>query len=304
MQPWHTWKDKLRIVRACASNQLARFLPGVYRRLAPETGRGVGKQEPREIAAYYHRCFLDYVGQFGKTEEEFGRFIRGKRVLEYGPGDTLAVALLFLAYGAGSVCCVDRFPLGRLSDVTADTYRATLDLLDENRRARASRAFRIVGDPASGFEPGRISYRIHPEGLSLAQTDFDLIVSRAVLEHVANLEKTFQDIRSALKPGGVSVHKVDLGSHGMDRHTELDFLSWPSWLYDLMYSHKGYPNRWRVDKYREAIHKAGLRCTKLEPTKLIDLKSIERIRPHLAGPFKSISDSDLGWLGFWMSIER
>ena len=79
------------------------------------------------------------------------------------------------------------------------------------------------------------------------------------------LEKTIDQIARALKPDGVSVHKVDLGGHGLDRYRPLDFLSWPDRVYALMYSRKGRPNRWRVDTYQELAERSGLTIKSSSP---------------------------------------
>lgn len=34
------------------------------------------------------------------------------------------------------------------------------------------------------------------------------------------------DIQRSMKAGGLSVHQVDLKSHGLDRYAAFDFLTW------------------------------------------------------------------------------
>jgi len=295
-------KDVWLFIKACLSNQLARWTPALYVRLTHQTGRGSNEEGAREIADYFTTCFRDYREQLGVSEEGICALLSGKTVLEYGPGDILGVALLFYAHGAEAVHCVDRFPLSSLSDKNVEVYRVILDALEGEPRERAEGAFVIKGEPRSGFRPEAIRYDVTRDGLCGIAQGYDLVVSRAVLEHVNDLEKTMIDIRRSLKSTGLSLHQVDLKSHGLDRYTELDFLTWPRALYSLMYSHKGFPNRWRVNRYRELAEKHGLEVRKLTPTARIDAAKVEKILPALAPEFRNVSADHLQWTGFWIHL--
>lgn len=297
-------KDALRFTRAVLTNQLARFTPQLYVKLTHETGRGDGKDDPVETADYFLRCFDDYRQQLGLDRGQVEDFLKGKAVLEYGPGDVLGVALLMYAHGAGFVQCVDRFPLERASAKNISIYREILDRLDPGQRDRASRAFNDFGEPESGFDPRRVKYSVTENGLINAQGLYDLVISRAVLEHVNRLEMTMGDMANALRADGIAIHKVDLKSHGMDRYQAFDFLTWPEPIYRLMNSHKGNPNRWRVDKYKELVGRHGLRFRSLSHTGQLEPEKIVRIRPKLAACFRDIPTDELSWLGFWMVLER
>jgi len=296
-------QDALRFAKATASNLLARFAPGTYVRLTRQTGRGAREDSVEDVAAYFERCFADYRQQLGVTEYDAGTWLRGLHVLEYGPGDILGTALMFHAYGAAEVECVDRFPMQQVSAWNAAVYRALVARMPEPARARAQAAFVVAGEPASGLRPDAVSYRVTPDGLAARQGAFDLIVSRAVLEHVNSLEATLRDVATCLRPRGVSVHNVDLRSHNLDRYRPFDFLTWPEPLYRLMYSHKGFPNRWRPDAYRAILRGLPLLLRTMEPTGRIAVDDVERIRPHVARHLRGASADDLAWTGFWLCLE-
>ncbi len=289
---------------AALSNQLARFLPELYVRMTKQTGRGAGQETPQEVAEYFRTCFDDYFACLGVESGSIPAFLEGKRVLEYGPGDVLGTALLMYSHGASEVHCLDHFPLQRGTAQNHAVLTCLLDYLSGKARSRAESAFRTLGDPASGFDPQKISYLLRPHGISEAEAKYDLSISRAVLEHVDDLEGTFRDIRRSLRPGGVSIHLVDLKSHGLDRKVPLDFLTWPQPAYRLMFSHKGFPNRWRVNRYRALIAENGLICRLMRPTGKLAHTQVEKIRAELARPFRDVSTEDLSWLGFWMVLEK
>jgi SAM-dependent methyltransferase len=295
--------DVVLFCKAVCSNQLARFAPGLYVRLTGETGRGDEAGDDAAVADYFVRCFDDYFEALGVDAAARHGFLAGKAVLEYGPGDVLGVALLFYAHGAARVQCVDRFPLTRLTPRNLRIYRLLLERLPDAVGARAAHAFKVHGDPSSGFDPSAIAYTVTEDGLANQPGAYDLVISRAVLEHVNDLPRTVADIAASLAPGGVSVHEVDLRSHGLDRYRVYDFLTWPDALYRVMYGRKGFPNRWRVDKYRELFARSGLAVRALRPTGTLTQEEIAPIARKLPARLRGISPQELAWLGFWAVLE-
>ena len=292
-----------RIVRAIATDQIAWLMPALYVRLTGQTGRGedvgVGL-----TADYFRGCFEDYFQELGVAEADVPAYLHDKQVLEYGPGDMPAVALLMVACGARSVMCVDRFPLLRLSPQNIEVLKQLVVNLPAAQRARAEQCFVTPGEPDSGFRPACIAYRVTRSGLSGLTDWADLIVSRAVLEHVNDLTATFADMRAALRPGAMAIHLVDLRSHGLHQHNPLDFLRWPPLLWRWMYGHKGVPNRWRVDRYRAVLQTSGLETLALRPVAVLEQALVAAARPSLARPFRHLNDQDLSWLNFWLVCRK
>jgi len=296
--------DVIVFFKAFVSNQIARFAPRLYLKLTHETGRGDRPESAWDIADYFRKCMEEYFEQLGIDHGSIGEYLQNKYVLEYGPGDIPAVALLMYACGAEQVTCVDRFLLVSLSSKNIEVLACLLSSLPDRIRKRAEFAFNVKGDLSSGFNTRCINYLVDPNGLSGVIDKFDLIISRAVLEHVNSLDDTFSDIKQALKQEGISIHQIDLRSHGLHRYTPLDFLTWPTLLWSSMYSHKGVPNRWRIDKYREFIDEVGLKVIKMNPVLLAEQKDIDAVRPYLATPFRNISDEDLSWMIFWVVLRK
>jgi SAM-dependent methyltransferase len=297
-------QDVRRAVPAILTNQIARFAPGWYVRLTRETGRGGGEESVEDIASYFEACFADYFRVLEIDPGKVPDWLEGKRVLEYGPGDVPAVALLMLAHGAQEAICVDRFALVSLSAKNIGVLRRLIERLPAPARSRAEDCFQARGEPESGFREERLHYIVQPSGLSGLRDAADLVISRAVLEHVNDLSSTFEDLHAVLRADGIAVQKVDLRSHGLHRSNPLDFLTWPIWLWSLMYSGKGVPNRWRVDRYRRDLGEQALKVLHLAPTTLAEPRDVAAVRPHLAEPFRDLSDEDLSWLGFWLVCKR
>lgn len=297
-------RDALLFTKAVLSNQLAWIAPAAYVRLTRQTGRGEGAQESVEqIADYFLGCFDDYRRELGLGAGGFGAFLAGKDVLEYGPGDLLGMALLMYAHGAARVHCYDRFPLFVASQKNLKVYERLIAALSGPQRERAMAAFEDPLRPERGFRTDAIAYFVSPDGLSGRTRAYDLILSRAVLEHVGNLPRTVVDMARALKPGGITIHEVDLRSHGLDRYKTFDFLTWPESAYRLMFSRKGFPNRLRVNTYRDLFARAGLAIRQLHPTQTLSEEQVALIEPHLATSLRGVSRDELAWMGLWIVAE-
>lgn len=292
--------DIKRIAKAVLTNLMARFSPNTYVRMTGETGRGLGEETADDVVKYFIECFDAYFEKLNIDPQDIEQYLAGKSLLEYGPGDVPAVAILMIAHGAESVVCVDRFPLMALNPKNVQIMDGLLATLSMDKRKRVEECFSAYGDFASGFVTHKIRYVVDANGLSGLENKIDLIYSRAVLEHVNDLEATFQDMKHALKGDGVAIHLVDLKSHGLHRENALDFLVWPAWLWNIMYSYKGVPNRWRVDQYRRILERQGFDVRLMQSTLLADRKELDVVRPYLASQFKTVNDTDLSWLGFWV----
>lgn len=294
-------QNTVRIARAVGTNQVARLFPSMYVELTGQTGRGDRSGEtPEAVADYFLRSFYDYFDALSVPVDGVEAWLSGKVLVEYGPGDLPGVSVLMLAYGARRVFCVDRFPLVKLSSFAVATLKHLFESLPPAAAERARAALNCPNNPALGFHPDRLNYRVARDGLCGLRGEADVVFSRAVLEHVNDLPATFADMAAALKPGGVAVHLVDLKSHGLHQRTPLDFLTWPTWLWSLMYSAKGVPNRWRIDCYRAELQRAGLELRLLRSTGEYTPAEIAAVRHDLAQEFRGLSDGELACKGFWL----
>lgn len=296
------FKHPTRIAKAMTTNLLAAMAPGWYSRWIRETGRGLTPMSVDETAAYFIRCVDDYRQRLKLDHEAWREFLRDKRVLEYGPGDIPGVALLLVGLGARQVTCTDRFPLVQINAFNRQVMEQLVDSLAGEARSRAQEACSAFLE--SHGTHGPIRYRITRDGTSQLRDEVDLLLSRAVLEHVADLDAIFVDMHHALTSNGLAIHQVDLKSHGMHLANPLDFLVWPRWLWRLMYSHKGAPNRVRAHQYRELAEKHGFRIVDFTSTGRADDADWQDIRSRLPHEFSTMRQEDVCCTGFWMILEN
>jgi SAM-dependent methyltransferase len=228
---------------------------GLRKRLQGATHRSFSTEQSLD---YINSVYADYVS----VARIPPGFLTGARVLEIGPGDNLGVAARFVADGAAEVVALDRFSTWRDYEQQGRIYRALSESLDDSRRGRL---MGTVGSSGSlDLGRGRIKLvegvSIEHAGDRLVGGRFNLIVSRAVIEHVQDIPAAFKSMDGLLAEGGWMVHKVDLSDHGMfsegGQHP-LTFLTVGDRTWRMMGAKQGLPNRLTMADYSELLDGMG-----------------------------------------------
>ena len=275
-----------------------------------------GRFSLQESVSYINTVFDDYLSYAGLDKAD----LAGKNILEIGPGDNLGVALKFIAAGAAKVVCIDRIYPSRDERQQYMIYLALRDSLSREEKERFDSAATLKEGKAR-FCDDRIKYVY---GVDIKDADkaikggkFDLIISRAALEHVYDIDSAIGVMDRYLRKGGYHIHKVDLRDHEMftrDGGNPFSFLTIPPFTWGLMTKHSGKPNRKRADYFEKKFRGLGYdynvwisrlmtRADEMMPHKKKieknadynneDIKVIDAIRPGLSPEFKRVSDENL-----------
>ena len=183
-------------------------------------------------------------------------------IIEIGPGDHLTSGLSLLAAGAASYTVIERF-VGDFSSVEAkERYReiekAWPDFFPETPWPDYLRAENF---PEGYNERVKVWPIPIEEAEATADRQYDVVCSFQVGEHVSDIESFAQMNARLLAQGGVAVHRVDFGPHGCwsQYRDPLTFLRFPDWLWSMMGSNRGTPNRRRYHEFCAAWERAGLK---------------------------------------------
>jgi len=265
-----------------------------------------------------------YLGRINQTVAGYEKYgglspaeLRGKNVLEIGPGETIGVALRLIGDGAAHVTTVDKFIPLLKTEFHRRLYRSMLSQSDDIARRNIADAIDVAD---IRLNPRRISYEyesIERAAAELPSESVDVIVSNAVLEEIYDLDATFATLDRVLRPGGRQVHVIDLRDYGMFSRFgfhPLEFLTVSDRVYSYMSGSSGQPNRRLIDYYRRALGALGYDTTIYatwvlgQNTPLREFRTrlqygvdysdnslalVRSIRPRLLPRYQQLSDDDL-----------
>ncbi len=265
-------------------------------RLGRISGRGPGRSTGASVADYFHAVASDYehMAAYTKVIDQPSELFAGRRVLELGPGNTRSVALLGRGRGAAVYEGFDAF------DVQSRSRRYLASIYEP----LMSRAGIDGGYPRARELLQDVPVHHDRESLLRGGRRFDLVVSRAVLEHVADLDELFADLDAVTTDDAVQIHKVDLRCHGTRFDHDLDFLMFSERVYRSMASHVGMPNRVRIPGYLDLGDRHGYVLLYAGATHRIAVAEVQSVREQLAEPFRAMPPEVLAVLGVWLVFAR
>ena len=237
-----------------------------------------GYVNPRPFAAADVDRTIAYAVEVVDRLEHRGRIDwTGRRILEIGPGPDLTTGAVMLHRGAASYHAVDLFD--NLDQASADIYQRLGERLgttiDESRMQFTRTSF--------------------PELPDIVGT-YDVIVSNACLEHVADVEGLFRRLRDLAAPGSRMVHHVDAKAHmrWFRDHDPLNHLRYSELVYRSLLSFDGAPNRLRATDFAQHARAAAWHSVEVVPGRVAAddyLSGLRVTRKYRAA-------SDLGLLTF------
>ncbi len=233
---------------------------------------------------------------------ELGVSLEGARILELGPGYSLALGSLLCAFGARSYRGVDLFP------IALDSARYFLDLRrrlsedeslfggedDATRRRVLERFDSIVdlggararfGDQVQLLQPVDAARLPFPDG------SFDVVYSNAAMEHFAAPDEVIRETARVLRPGGLGLHQIDLRDHRPGRGP-LEFLTIDGATWERAWRGKfNYTNRKRLGWFLEAFARAGFVDVHATRVERVDVP--EPVEHQLAADFRGLPREEL-----------
>jgi SAM-dependent methyltransferase len=284
--------------------------------------RGTVMSEEKLPASYYYSVWLRHLT---KAFADKGLLTLPDSLAEIGPGDASGIGLCALLCGANHYHAFDVVRYAEI-DENKRILRDLVDLFKNRTPVPDSKAFPLVEPylddyrfPEHILTERRLKKSLSPDriaaiesaldGLNSNQSSevqisytvpwsdhknikpgtIDMILSQAVMEHVSDLESSYQAMRAWLKPGGMISLAIDFRSHGLSKKWNGHW-SYPKWIWKMMEANRPYLlNRAPQTRHLELIGKNKFELLRVEPIQ--DLSGI--LRSQLAKEFQEISDQDL-----------
>jgi SAM-dependent methyltransferase len=218
--------------------------------------------------------------------------LRGKTVLELGPGDGIATALLAAAHGARAIL----LDTGSYASADMSSVRALAAQLRDAGLAPPD--VHACGDLEDVFAACGARYLTRGlESLrALPDASVDWIFSQSVLEHVRKRDfaETMRQCRRVLVPGGAFTNHVDLKDHlgGALNNLRIGESTWES---EFFAKSGFYTNRIRYSEMLDLFRAAGF---DIRWSKTVAWPSLPTPRERLADEFRALPDDELKVSGF------
>ncbi|WP_157203955.1 hypothetical protein [Methylomonas methanica] len=149
-------------------------------------------------------------------------FIKGKSILELGPGINFATALIMRSWGARSVTVADRFLADFNENYHPKLYREVANIL--TTLDSESDVSILLECAKNGYKEELINLLESPlEELQEIEQKFDITLSNAVFEHLYNPRIASKVLYSIMESGAIGIHQVDFRDH-RDFSRPLEFL--------------------------------------------------------------------------------
>lgn len=244
--------------------------------------------------------------KLARLAQEYSGGLSGSAVLELGTGWIPVTTLLLTLLQPRRVVLTDQERLldARTFDGAralllqhADDIAATLGLARDDIDAALAPSRHDTSLDARLAKRG-MQYHV-PFNFSAAESaSLDVIVSRAVLEHVRpDFLRTFtQESLRLLRRGGLFCHIIDHSDHwehGDKSISRVNFLQYPDWMFRLTHVNaQDYQNRWRHSDYVRLFKEAGFNVVHEE--RHVDAQSKLALgRLRLAPRFAAYDPDDL-----------
>ena len=262
---------------------------------------------PFEVCNFYKRHLVGF---------------NGANVLHVGPGGHLGVELLIHAMGARSVSSVEYNSFGLLYPDVTDHYEFYQGLSVEMKKRLKADPFRLAPSMTDLFENGALLRENEklfinteiiklwfPYSLTRLPFDsnfFDIVLHHAVLEHVSNPQKGYEEIYRVLKPGGKTVGLVDPQDHrtfsSKRLYHPLKFLEYSQDQWQDIAGRINYHNRATMPEHRHMIARTGFKIEQWQDLMTMDIS--DRIWSRFHSRFRQFSKKDIGVLRFSFSAVK
>lgn len=214
--------------------------------------------------------------------------IRGKNILELGPGADLGLGSIFLAKGAEKYYALDVFDLA--AGFPDEYYQRGLEHVEEREGLNASDFPEIIRQikHSMSADADRFHYIIDPvfNINVLPENEMDCVFSNAAFQQFDDPANSIKQLARTVKPGGIFLSTIDFTTHTRwirDRDP-LNIYRYPKFIYNPL-RFKGSPNRIHTQEYIQALKDAGWEDIKTFAMESYPKEYMAKIQGSFSRPF-------------------
>jgi SAM-dependent methyltransferase len=192
--------------------------------------------------------------------------LKGKRVLEIGPGVNFGAILTLACYGA-EVTAVERFSSPWNQDYHPRFYARLRDKLAERGSLMDLTPLDMILSQRRYPQDSISIYNCSLEKLKgVPEQSIDFIFSNAVFEHLYDLKAAFAHLARITRPGGFGLHQVDFRDH-RDLSRPLEHLLLSDREFSRVFNEENSEcgNRFRPGEMRRLLESVGFEITDFLP---------------------------------------
>jgi SAM-dependent methyltransferase len=232
----------------------------------------------------------------------------GYAVLELGPGPNFGSVAYLACFGARPAAADRWIAIWDPSyhPLVYDRMAEILAIEEPSTNTSALSALASAGQHCAPLMP---TYQAAETLEGVLDNSMDAVVSNAVLEHVEDEAAVAQAIYRVTKPGGISIHQIDLRDH-RDFSQPLEYLllsqvQLTKWLKETG-THAGHPRRRSV--YEAAFVSAGFEILCADVNEKLDtmyrLEFEPRLRATTSSAWQNCDGSDLSDIGICLIMRK
>jgi hypothetical protein len=166
---------------------------------------------------------------------------------------------------------------------------------------RLARINEILTDPLTTFDDLSISYIVPWTDTNLlGKESVDIILSHAVLEHVVDLDGTYNSLVGYLKHGGMMTHQIDFDCHGLSAAWN-GYRTYPEFIWKMILGKRPFLIN-RIPCTEHIRHICENNC--MISCLLKSYRSDGIDRSKLAAKWKNITDDDLNCTGAFLQAKK
>lgn len=251
------------------------------------SARGFDFEDIERVINYDFRVvkrWLDYLEQY----ETGAARLKGKNVLELGPGADLGIGLISLAAGANTYHAFDVHYL--ISNTPDQFYDILLQkIATDPGLATPLTILQEQLDKFRNNQSERLNYT-HRKDFDLtilAGAEIDLVLSNAAFQQFDDPAKTIGQLSHITRSGAYFIALLDLKTHTrwINSRDPLHIYRYSDTMYNML-RFKGAQNRYRPFEFKQMLEDQGWKNVEIIPRIQLPANYLEKVRPTLDARFQ------------------